>query len=94
MILFKRDGYFHIEYFDETLLRKRRKSLRTMNKTEALAKLTDFKKSLAADQKAPSLLLSYFQSEYIKNIRQTGTIKYLSSVEKNRLIGKTLPIYS
>ncbi|MHB1686984.1 MAG: tyrosine-type recombinase/integrase [Ignavibacteriaceae bacterium] len=81
MMLFKRDGYFHVEYFDEKLQRLRRRSLKVKNKNDALKKLTDFKESLLHDQKSPSLLFSKFHDDYIKFVKETGSKKYLSSVE-------------
>lgn len=43
MYLFKRQGYFHVEYFDEAENRTRRISTHATRKDEALKFLSDFK---------------------------------------------------
>jgi len=81
MILFQRDGYYHVEYFDEQSQKLRRKSLKTRNKNEALKRLTSFEKCLLQEQKLPVALLSQFIAEYTEHIRNNYSVKYLSSVE-------------
>jgi integrase/recombinase XerD len=81
MILFKRNGFFHVEYFDDSAQKLRRKSLKTKNRSEALAKLTDFKKSLVQCQRPHECTLSKFKVEYEKFIRENYSKKYLESVE-------------
>jgi len=81
MQLFKRNGYYQIQYFDDKLQRVRRKSLRTKIKNEAITQLTNFNKSLIEDQKFPSLTLSQFKDEYTKFIKENYSKKYLTSVE-------------
>ncbi len=81
MQLFKRNGYYQIQYFDEKFQRIRRKSLRTKIKNEAITQLTNFKKSLIEYQKFPPLTLSQFKDEYAKFIKENYSKKYLTSVE-------------
>ena len=81
MQLFKRNGYYQIQYFDDKLQRVRRKSLRTKIKNEAITQLTNFKKSLIEYQKFPPLTLSQFKDEYAKFIKENYSKKYLTSVE-------------
>ena len=81
MLLFKRDGYYHVEYFDETLQKMRRKSLKTKNKSEALRNLSEFKDSLVKKQKHTEKFLSEFREEYIDFVRQSHSHNYLRSVQ-------------
>ena len=81
MLLFKRDGYYHVEYFDETLQKMRRKSLKTKNKGEALKNLSEFKNSLITKQTITKKLLSDFKDEYIEFVKQSHSKKYLLSVQ-------------
>jgi len=81
MLIFKRKGYYQVEYFDEVLQKLRRKSLKTKNKNEAMKRLTDFGESLDQIKKAPPITISKFREEYLLYIKQTGSKKYLSSVE-------------
>ena len=57
MMLFKRAGYYHVQYFDESLQQMRWKSLKTKNKSEALKNLSEFKDSLVNKQKHTDKLL-------------------------------------
>lgn len=81
MILFKRDDYYHVEYFDQTLGKLRRKTLKTKNKNEALKKLTEFKKSLSQSNNKSVITLSVFEDKYVNFIQETGSKKYLRSVK-------------
>ena len=81
MLIFKRKGYYHVEYYDEGLQKIRRKSLKTKNKNEAVKSLNDFQVSLAQIKKNPTVTLTKFRDEYLLYIKQTGSKKYLSSVE-------------
>ncbi|MCL5028479.1 MAG: tyrosine-type recombinase/integrase [Bacteroidetes bacterium] len=81
MMLFKRDGYYHLEYFDQSIQKLRRKSLKTKNKIEAIQRLTKFEGDLNQKQYNPALTLSKFHDEYVHLIKTTGTSHYLSSVE-------------
>ncbi len=80
-MLFKRDGYYHVEYLDQTNQKLRRKSLKTKNKNEALKRLTDFENSLLPKQKSESLTLYAFKDKYINFIKVAGTHKYAVSVD-------------
>ncbi len=81
MMLFKRDGYYHVEYFDQNTKKLRRKSLKTKNKNEALKKLSEFENSFNHAQKYIDITLIKFADEYRQYIRTAGTIKYFASVD-------------
>lgn len=91
MQLFKRNGYYQIQYFDENLQRIRRKSLKTKIKNEALLQLTDFKKSLLQAQTRPIITVYIFRDKYKKFIRENYSKKYCTSVDLSfRMLTKFL----
>ena len=81
MFLFKRNGYYHLQYIDPTFNKIRRKSLNTRSKTEALKRLTEFEKLVYQKQQIQEVLLSRFIDEYTVFISSSYSEKYLSSIE-------------
>lgn len=81
MLLFKRNGYYHVQYFDEIHQRVRRKSLKAKNKNEALKNLTAFKELLKERQRTKVISLSSFRDEYVDYINKSHSKKYLISVK-------------
>ena len=81
MMLFKRDGYFHLEYFDSVLNKSRRKSLKTKDKKLALQRLTEFEKLIEQKKHIQQIKVSRFELEYKTFIQSVYTKKYLSSIE-------------
>ena len=81
MKLFKRDGHYHVEYFDHTFNKVRRKSLKTKNKQEALQKISTFESYLIEQQKSPVILLTQYRDEYENFMKSLCSAKYLKSIK-------------
>ena len=77
----KRNGYYHLAYFNEAANRLKRVSTKTRGKGEALSFLPDFKKKLKEKPKVEFTTVSKFRDEYIQHLTQTHSGKYLISVK-------------
>ncbi len=91
MFLFKRGGYYHLEFLDEIENRKKRISTKCKNKSEALGFLTDFKNNLKQKPKIKSPNLKAFEAEYLNHIKLNFSEHYHTTVEVafRLLIGHT-----
>lgn len=78
--LFKRDGYYHLQYFNEAEGRIKRVSTREPKKADAIKFLTNFHKQLESVPKQKFILLSHFSSEYQRYVQLNLSIKYLNDV--------------
>lgn len=78
--LFKRDGYYHLQYFNEAEGRIKRVSTRESKKADAIKFLTDFHKKLDSVPKQKFILLSQFATEYQNYVQLNLSIKYLNDV--------------
>ena len=76
MYLFKRRGYYHIEYLDESENRIRRISTGCKLKQDALSFLSGFKQRLAARPQSNFKTLSAFTDEYVGYLAKTHSVKY------------------
>jgi len=81
MFLFRRNGYYYIEYFDEIEDRKKRVSTKSKTKYEALSFLSEFEKQIKVQQKLEHITLMTFKNEYEKFIQSSYSSKYYRSVE-------------
>lgn len=81
MYLFKRNGYYHLAYFNEAVNRLKRVSTKTRVRFEALSFLSDFKRKLKEKPKVEFITFSKFRDEYIQHLTQTHSGKYLISVK-------------
>lgn len=81
MKLFKRDGHYHVEYYDHQLNKLRRKSLKTKNKQEAIQKISELKRLVAEQQKVPNVLLMQFRDDYVTFMQASSSPKYLRSIK-------------
>ncbi len=81
MFLFKRRGFYYLEYFDELENRKKRISTQSRLKPDALKFLIEFKEKLNNREKIKFISLKDFQNEYTNYLKQTHTKSYLADVE-------------
>ncbi|MCL4510009.1 MAG: tyrosine-type recombinase/integrase [Bacteroidetes bacterium] len=88
MFLFKRRGYYQLEYFDEAENRSRRISTGTKHKPEALRFLANLREELAHKPKIEAVTLSGFTVEYISFLRAGRSPNYVTSADfaLNRLL--------
>jgi len=78
MFLFKREGIYYLEYFDELENRKRRISTKSRLKPDALKFLTQFNQKLNERKKARYISIKDFRQEYIEYLEQSHTQSYIS----------------
>ena len=78
--LFKRDGYYHLQYFSEAEGRIKRVSTKQSKKSDAIKFLTDFNKKLESVPKQKFILLSQFSNEYQNYVKLNLSVKYLNDV--------------
>ncbi len=78
--LFKRDGYYHLQYFNEAEGRVKRVSTKQSKKSDAIRFLTDLHKQLESIPKQKFILLSQFSTEYQNYVQFNLSIKYLNNV--------------
>jgi len=78
MFLLQRDGYYHIEYIDESTGCKRRISTKTKQKSLALKFLSEFNKSKKPKIKA--ITFKQFEDEYVQHLSLSHSLKYIESV--------------
>ena len=80
MFLFRRNGIYQIQYFDEEENRIKRVSTRTRRKTEATLFLSDFKRKILDEQKPNHILISSYAQKYKDYIHINFSKKYYDSV--------------
>jgi integrase/recombinase XerD len=80
MFIFKRSGYYHLEYFDEQDNRVRRISTKSKSKPEALKFLMDFKGKQKESLQNKYISLSQFRDEYYQNVSNTKSKGYIRTV--------------
>lgn len=81
MYLISRNGYYHIEYFDNQLNKMKRKSTKTRNKSEALKFLSEFKKNIQQVKLVDNnVTLSKFFEEYTQRTEYSVTRDYQRSI--------------
>jgi len=78
--LFKRDGYYHLQYFCEAEGRIKRVSTRQTKKADAIKFLTDFNNNLNSIPKTKFISLSEFATEYQNHVKQNLSVKYLNDI--------------
>ncbi|MGD1006034.1 MAG: site-specific integrase [Ignavibacteriaceae bacterium] len=81
MFLFKRNGYYHLEYFDESENRIKRISTKSKTKPEALKFLTDFKSKYIDIPKVKFTTIKQFQKDYLTSIENIRTDSSKRSVK-------------
>ena len=81
MFIFKRSGYYHLEYFDEQDNRVRRISTKTKSKPEALKFLMDFNGKQKESLQNKYISLSQFKEEYLKYVNNTKSNGYIRTVK-------------
>jgi integrase len=81
MFLFKRRGFYYLEYFDEVENRKKRVSTKSRLKPDALKFLIEFKEKLSTRNKTKYISLKEFKEEYCNFLEKTHTKSYLADVE-------------
>ncbi len=81
MFLFKRKGYYHLDYFDEVENRPRRTSTKCKVKQDALKFVANFKDELKAKNKAKFNTLKQFNTEYLTYVKSTLSKGYYKNVE-------------
>lgn len=80
MFIFKRSGYYHLEYFDEQDNRVRRISTKSKSKPEALKFLMDFKDKQKEGLQNKYISLAQFKDEYYKYVTTTKSRGYIRTV--------------
>ena len=80
MFIFKRNGYYHLEYFDEQDNRIRRISTKSKSKPKALKFLLDFKGKQKESLQKKYISLSQFKDEYYKYVANTKSKGYIRTV--------------
>ncbi len=83
MFLFKRNGKFYLDCFDETENRTRRISTHAKRKDEALKFLSEFKERLSNLQKPPLISLSRFAESYGEYVKSRHSTNYFLTVERS-----------
>lgn len=81
MFLFKRNGYYHIEYFDDSTQTKKRVSTKCSKKGEALIFLNQWKQKLDKINQNNIKSIKEFSDIYEAHIKDTYSEKYLISVK-------------
>lgn len=82
MYLISRNGYYHIEYFDQQMNRVRRRSTKTRNKSEALKYLSDFRNNLRQLKSSNRIItLQKFLEEYTQRNEHSATKDYQRSIK-------------
>ena len=81
MFLFKRRGFYYLEYFDEVENRKKRVSTKSRLKPDALKYLIEFKEKLNTLNKTKFISLKDFKEEYCAYIENTHSKSYLADVK-------------
>jgi integrase len=89
--LYKLDRYdrWYIQYVDEDGNRKQ-KSTRCTRRSDALKKLTNFKKFIAKEPKKPTILLSTFIADYLKHIEAVHPKTTMRSYELSLRVFKRI----
>jgi integrase len=80
MFLFKRRGFYYLEYFDEVENRMKRVSTKSRLKPDALKYLIEFKQKLSSSNKTKFISLKDFKEEYSTYIEKTHSKSYLADV--------------
>ncbi len=83
MFLFKRRGYFYVDYFDGAENRRKRISTHATRKDEALRFLSEFKDRLSESQKPDFISLSRFTEAYNQYVKNRHTPNYFLTVERS-----------
>ncbi len=83
MYLFKRRGYFHVEFFDESENRVRRVSTYATRKEEALKFLTQLKAELSESAKPQFISLQKFTANYSDYVEKRHSRNYFLTVERS-----------
>ena len=84
MFLFKRNGYYHLQYIDEQSGKIRRISTKAKSKTAALKFLSDFKQHKLNNKKQIQkfdISISEFRKEYITFLTLSKSNSYIKSVK-------------
>ena len=83
MFLFKRNGYYQVQFTDERTGKICRTSTHSKSKADALKFLSEFKKRNLAKTRIRinSISLSKFQDEHIKHVSFSKTKSYITSVK-------------
>jgi integrase/recombinase XerC len=81
MFLFKRNGYYHIQYLDEYDKRIRRVTTHKKLKQEALQFLTDFKEKQKAKSNVSLITLSKFTDEFIQYAKANFSKKHVLNIQ-------------
>ena len=80
MFIFKRNSYYHLEYFDEDENRIKRISTKCKTKNEALIFLSNFKENLKQRDKTSYITLSSFESQYLEYANNTLSSSYKKNI--------------
>ncbi len=83
MFLFKRRGYFYVDYFDGAENRRKRISTHATRKDEALRFLSEFKDRLSESQKPQFISLSKFTETYSQYVKNRHTTNYFLTGERS-----------
>ena len=81
MFLFKRNGYYHLEYFDEVENRPKRISTKCKIKQDALKFVSNFKDELKTKNKVKFITLKQFKTEYLTFVNSRLSKGYYKNVE-------------
>jgi len=81
MFIFKRNSYYHLEYFDEEENKLKRISTEHKRKQEALIFVSKFKESLLASKKPEFITLENFQKKYISFTEKTMSEGYNKNIK-------------
>lgn len=84
MYLIKRNGYFHLEYFDQAVGKIRRVSTRTKIKSLALQFLNEFSnKNIEINLRNTEISLIVFRERYLSYCKINFSSKYIISIESS-----------
>ena len=79
--LFKRNKYYHLQYFDESEHRIKRISTGEGKKNDALRFLIEFQKNRINKPQLEFILLSEFSKEYFQFVQDNLSKKYLKDIK-------------
>lgn len=81
MFLYKRNGFYYLNYFDEFENRTRRISTRKRKKPEALKFLSNFQNELSAAKRNKYISLKQYKEEYIHLVGNTLSASYNKTID-------------
>jgi integrase/recombinase XerD len=80
-VIYKENGIYFIEYFDEALQKTRRVSTKSRSKKEAFSYLANFNSKITSRNNSAAPKLSEFEEEYITYMEGKNSASYIRSIK-------------